>query len=98
MAPGPINRYFGQLDTGKMKIRGVVARKGDTHEYVRCMKEELFEVLAEAKADMSCIGLSPGPRAWSFRASALPGPHPPLFEASRPPGGPREDAFCHLIL
>jgi len=76
-----------------MKIRGVMARKGDTPEYVRRMKEELFEVLAEAKAVMSCIGLSPGPRARSFRASASPGPHSPLFEASRPPGGPREDAL-----
>ena len=27
---GAYNRYFGRLDTGKMKIRGVMARKGDT--------------------------------------------------------------------
>jgi hypothetical protein len=32
-----------------MKIRGVMARKGDTPEYVLQMQQELFEVLAEAK-------------------------------------------------
>ncbi|HEX7444774.1 MAG TPA: type B DNA-directed DNA polymerase, partial [Methanothrix sp.] len=31
---GSYNRYFGRQDTGKMKIRGVAARKGDTPEYV----------------------------------------------------------------
>jgi len=30
-------------------------------------------------------------RVWSFRAS--PGPHLPPLAASRPPGGPREDAW-----
>lgn len=27
---GAYSHYFGRLDTGKMKIRGVMARKGDT--------------------------------------------------------------------
>lgn len=31
-----------------MKIRGVMARKGDTPEYVNKMQQEVFEVLAEA--------------------------------------------------
>lgn len=46
---GAYNRYFGRLDTGKMKIRGVMARKGDTPEYVRRMQQDLFEVLSKAK-------------------------------------------------
>lgn len=46
---GAYNRYFGRLSTGKMKIRGVMARKGDTPEYVRRMQQELFEVLAGAR-------------------------------------------------
>ena len=46
---GAYNRYFGRLNTGKMKIRGVAARKGDTPEYVNKMQQEVFEVLAEAK-------------------------------------------------
>lgn len=47
---GAYNRYFGRLDTGKMKIRGVMARKGDTPEYVHKMQQELFEVLGEARS------------------------------------------------
>ena len=47
---GAYNRYFGRLNTGKMKIRGVMARKGDTPEYVRKMQQELFEVLSKAKS------------------------------------------------
>jgi DNA polymerase, archaea type len=47
---GAYNRYFGRLDTGKMKIRGVMARKGDTPEYVRRMQQELFDVLAKARS------------------------------------------------
>jgi DNA polymerase, archaea type len=47
---GAYNRYFGILDTGKMKIRGVMARKGDTPEYVRWMQQDLFDVLAKARS------------------------------------------------
>jgi DNA polymerase I len=47
---GAYNRYFGRLDTGKMKIRGVMARKGDTPEYVRRMQQDLFDVLAKARS------------------------------------------------
>lgn len=46
---GAYNRYFGRLTTGKMKVRGVAARRGDTPEYVRRMQQELFDVLVEAK-------------------------------------------------
>jgi len=47
---GAYNRYFGRLNTCKMKIRGVMARKGDTPEYVNKMQQEVFEVLAEARS------------------------------------------------
>jgi DNA polymerase I len=47
---GAYNRYFGRLSTGKMKIRGVMARKGDTPEYVRKMQQELFEIMAGARS------------------------------------------------
>src|SRR5512137_1291694 len=47
---GAYNRYFGRLNTGKMKIRGVMARKGDTPEYIRKMQQELFDVLSKAKS------------------------------------------------
>jgi len=47
---GAYNRYFGRMNTGKMKIRGVMARKGDTPEYVNKMQQEVFEILAEARS------------------------------------------------
>ena len=47
---GAYNRYYGKLNTGKMKIRGVMARKGDTPEYVRKMQQDLFDVLSKAKS------------------------------------------------
>jgi DNA polymerase, archaea type len=46
---GAYNRYFGRLNTGKMKIRGVMARKGDTPEYARRMQQDLFDILAQAR-------------------------------------------------
>ena len=33
-----------------MKIRGVMARKADTPEYVRRMQKDLFEVMAKARS------------------------------------------------
>jgi DNA polymerase I len=47
---GAYNRYFGRLNTGKMKIRGVMARKGDTPEYINRMQQEVLQVLAGAKS------------------------------------------------
>jgi DNA polymerase, archaea type len=56
---GAYNRYFGRLGTGKMKIRGVMARKGDTPEYVRRMQQELFEVLGEARSREELRSIEP---------------------------------------
>jgi len=47
---GAYNRYFGRLDTGKIKIQGVMTCKGDTPEYVRRIQQELFEVLGQARS------------------------------------------------
>ncbi|MCJ7445985.1 MAG: type B DNA-directed DNA polymerase [Methanotrichaceae archaeon] len=45
---GAYNRYFGRLSDGKMKVRGVMARRRDTPQYIRRMQEELFRVLSRA--------------------------------------------------
>jgi DNA polymerase I len=47
---GAYNRCFGRLNTGKIKIYGAMARKGDTPEYINRMQQEVFEVLSEAKS------------------------------------------------
>jgi DNA polymerase, archaea type len=54
------NRYFGRLNTGKMKMRGVMARKGDTPEYVRRMQLELFEILAQARSREELLNVKSG--------------------------------------
>jgi DNA polymerase I len=56
---GAYNRYFGRLKTGKMKVRGVMARKGDTPQYVRRMQEDLFDVLAEARSQEELLRIRP---------------------------------------
>ncbi|MGD0953580.1 MAG: hypothetical protein ABR985_14520 [Methanotrichaceae archaeon] len=47
---GVYNRYFGRLNTGKMKVRGVMARKVTLRRYVNKMLQDVFEVLAETRS------------------------------------------------
>lgn len=47
---GAYNRYFGRMSSGKLKVRGVAARKRDTPEYVRRMQMEVFEKMGEARS------------------------------------------------
>ena len=54
---GSYNSYFGRLSDGKMKTRGVMARRGDTPEYVKRMQQELFLLLAEARSLQELRGL-----------------------------------------
>jgi len=47
---GAYNRYYGRLSSGKMKLRGVVARRSDFPTYVRHVQLRLFNVLAKARS------------------------------------------------
>ena len=47
---GAYNRYFGRMTSGKLKVRGVAARKRDTPEYVRRMQLEVFAKMGEARS------------------------------------------------
>jgi len=47
---GAYNRYFGRLSSGKLKVRGVAARRRDTPEYVRRMQMEVFEKMGVARS------------------------------------------------
>jgi len=46
---GSYTRYFGRLDNGEMKARGVAARRGDTPHYVKRMQMDLLGLLARAE-------------------------------------------------
>ncbi len=66
---GAYNRYFGRLDTGEIKIRGVMARKGDTPEHIRSMQLELFDLLADARSLEELVRREPA--AWEIRRRYL---------------------------
>ncbi|HVN66305.1 MAG TPA: type B DNA-directed DNA polymerase [Methanomicrobiales archaeon] len=56
---GAYNRYYGRLEGGGMKLRGVAARRGDTPAYLRRMQEELFGVMERAGSPEELRGLGP---------------------------------------
>ncbi|KUG19121.1 MAG: type B DNA-directed DNA polymerase [Methanomicrobiaceae archaeon] len=45
---GAYNRYFGRLADGSIRVRGILARRRDTPEYVRAMQRDLLAVLRTA--------------------------------------------------
>jgi DNA polymerase, archaea type len=45
---GAYNRYFGQLNDGSVKVRGIAARRHDTPEFVRSMQTRMLEVMSGA--------------------------------------------------
>jgi DNA polymerase elongation subunit (family B) len=46
---GVLNRYYGVMDSGKIKVRGLEVRRRDTPSFVRSAQTEMLEVLAEAE-------------------------------------------------
>jgi DNA polymerase I len=46
---GAYNRYYGRKTDGELKIRGIMARRGDTPAYVRATQEALLGVLCRAR-------------------------------------------------
>jgi DNA polymerase I len=47
---GAYNRYYGRLSSGKVKVRGIAARKGDTPQYVRRMQLEMLRTMGQARS------------------------------------------------
>ncbi|MFO7967433.1 MAG: type B DNA-directed DNA polymerase [Archaeoglobaceae archaeon] len=47
---GAYNRYYGRLDTGELKHRGVAARRSDVPQFVKDMQLEIFEELSRAES------------------------------------------------
>jgi DNA polymerase elongation subunit (family B) len=46
---GVLNRYYGVMESGKIKARGLEVRRRDTPPFVRSAQTNMLEVLAEAK-------------------------------------------------
>jgi DNA polymerase I len=45
---GAYNRYFGRLSSGRMKLRGIAARRRDTPAYIKKMQLEILGKLSRA--------------------------------------------------
>ena len=74
---GAYNRYFGRLTSGRIKVRGVMARRGDTPAYVARMQKDIFELLAAASSREELQQAEPGARRiWERYREALPEAEP----------------------
>ena len=51
---GAYNRYYGRLDDGSIKVRGIAARRHDTPEFIRTMQKEMLTAMSRAQ---TCDGL-----------------------------------------
>jgi DNA polymerase I len=45
---GAYNRYYGRLDDGSVKVRGIAARRHDTPEYIRTLQGDMLAVMGRA--------------------------------------------------
>ena len=45
---GAYNRYYGRLDDGSVKVRGIAARRHDTPGYIRTMQGDMLAVMGRA--------------------------------------------------
>lgn len=44
-----LNRYYGVFDSGKIKVRGIEARRADTPKFIRDAQMDMIRVLAKAR-------------------------------------------------
>jgi len=69
---GAYNRYFGRLSDGRMKIRGIAARRGDTPEYIRNMQKEVLAAMGRARSAVELCHLeADARRIWERYATGL---------------------------
>lgn len=81
---GAYNRYYGRLQDGSMKSRGVAARKGDTPAYIRDVQQRMLQVLVQAETLSEVAGLRDQLQALHRDArDALPSADPSSMAVSR---------------
>jgi DNA polymerase I len=47
---GAYNRYYGRLNDGSVKIRGIASRRGDTPDYIRHVQNGMLKLLGTASS------------------------------------------------
>jgi DNA polymerase I len=92
---GAYNRYFGRLTSGRVKVRGVMARRGDTPPYVARMQKEIFELLAAAASREELQRIEPAARRiWMEYREGLPEAQPQEMVIRRRVGQTRHSRRC----
>jgi DNA polymerase elongation subunit (family B) len=43
-----LNRYYGVFENGRIKVRGIEARRRDTPNFIRATQLEMIKVLSKA--------------------------------------------------
>jgi DNA polymerase elongation subunit (family B) len=56
---GVLNRYYGVMENGKVKVRGLEARRRDTPRFVHDAQMKMIEVLAEARNSQEFLARIP---------------------------------------
>jgi DNA polymerase elongation subunit (family B) len=56
---GVLNRYYGAMENGKIKARGIELRRRDTPPFVRDAQTKMLEILAVAKNSVEFVGKIP---------------------------------------
>jgi DNA polymerase I len=56
---GVLNRYYGVMESGKLKVRGLEVRKHDTPKFVYDAQLEMINVLAHANNSLEFMGRIP---------------------------------------
>jgi len=80
---GAYNRYYGRLSTGAIKVRGIMARRGDTPPYVRTMQESMLSVMKQAGTRAELVALEEEVRGMYREAAAGLPDAPPSAMAIR---------------
>ena len=92
---GAYGRYFGRLTSGRVKVRGVMARRGDTPPYVARMQKEIFELLAAAASREELQRIEPAARRiWMTYRESLPEAQPQEMVIRRRVGQTRHSRRC----
>jgi len=55
---GAYNRYYGRLNDGSVKIRGIASRRGDTPDYIRKIQMRMLDLIGTASSHREIIGVS----------------------------------------
>lgn len=92
---GAYNRYYGRRSDGSMRLRGIMARRGDTPPLIARMQEEVFGVLSGAGTPGELLALEGEAKArYRECLASLPSAAPGELAIARRIGRSRYSRRC----